>query len=524
MTEQIPGQEQRDFKTRHVIGDNNVQAYGFDVHNPVFMVAAGIVILFVALSLSAPETASQVFQAVRVWATTQLDWLFMAAANFFLLFCVFLAVSPLGKIRIGGPHAKPDYNIVSWFAMMFAAGIGVGLMFYGVLEPIAHTLQPPFGMEGASFEERRALGIASTYFHWGLHGWGIYSVVALALAIFAFNYGLPLTVRSAFFPLLGERTWGWAGNVIDVLAVFATLFGLATSLGLGAKQITAGLSYLLPVENGLVTQISVVVVITIIAIVSVVRGLDRGVKVLSEVNLILAGLLLLFLLAIGPTAQILTQTFADVLSYLRYLPALSNWVGREDTAFLHGWTTFYWAWWVAWSPFVGMFLARVSRGRTVREFIIATLLVPTLVAAVWFSTLGGSALMDMAANGETLVSQAVADGEVELALFKFLGGLPLSGITSVVAVLLIVIFFVSSMDSGSLVVDSITAGGKTDAPTAQRVFWCTFEGLIAIVLLLGGGLTALQAASLATGFPFVLVLLAMTLCLYLGLRRLHKQG
>ena len=503
--------------------NRNIQAFGLDIHNPVFVVAAAIVALFVALSLSAPEAAARVFLAVRVWTTTQLDWLFMLSANVFLLFCLALALLPVGRIRIGGEDAKPDYGLGSWFAMMFAAGVGIGLMFYGVLEPVTHTLAPPLGMEAASFAERRSLGMASAFFHWGLHAWGIYAIVGLSLAIFSFNYGLPLTVRSAFHPLLGERTWGWPGHVIDILAVFATLFGLATSLGFGAQQITAGLSYLFGMPDAISAQILVVLVITLVAIVSVVLGMDRGVRRLSELNLILVGLMLCFMLAAGPALQLVKGMLADALAYVRHLPALSSWVGR-DPAFFHGWTTFYWAWWVAWSPFVGMFIARVSKGRTVREFILAALLGPTLVTIVWFGALGGSALLDLAAAGETEVSRAVARSEVELALFKQLGGMPFAGVTSLVAVALIVIFFVSSMDSGSLVVDSITAGGKTDAPVIQRVFWCTFEGLIAVVLLLGGGLTALQAASLATGFPFVFVLLAMCVCLYLGLARLQKAS
>ena len=503
--------------------ERNIRAFGLDIHNPVFLVAAGIVALFVALSLSAPEAAGRVFHAVRVWTTTQLDWVFMLSANVFLLFCLTIAALPMGRIRIGGKDAKPEYSLASWFAMMFAAGVGIGLMFYGVLEPVTHTMTPPLGLEGASFEERRAVGMASAFFHWGLHAWGIYTVVGLALAVFSFNYGLPLTVRSAFHPLLGERTWGWPGHVIDILAVFATLFGLATSLGLGAQQITAGLSYLFGLPDEIGMQTLVVALITLVAIVSVVLGMDRGVKRLSELNLLLVGLLLCFVLATGPFWQLLAGMLDNALAYVRHLPALSSWSGREP-AFFHGWTTFYWAWWVAWSPFVGMFIARVSKGRTVREFVLAALLGPTLVTIVWFGALGGSALIDMAAAGETPVSLAVARNEVELALFKLLETLPLASVTSVVAVALIVIFFVSSMDSGSLVVDSITAGGKTDAPVIQRVFWCTFEGLIAIVLLVGGGLTALQAASLATGFPFVFVLLALCLCLYLGLRRLQREA
>ncbi|MGI9294322.1 MAG: BCCT family transporter, partial [Pseudomonadales bacterium] len=351
----------------------------------------------------------------------------------------------------------------------------------------------------------------------GLHAWAIYAVVGLSLAIFYYNKDLPLTIRSAFYPLLGEKIWGWPGHIIDVLAVFATLFGLATSLGIGAQQTAAGLNYLFEIPNSSATQIVVIIGITAIALISVMRGLDGGVKLLSEINMAIAVALLLFVLLAGPTLFILGGVVTNTIDYLKYLPALSNWIGRGDTHFVHDWTTFYWAWWIAWSPFVGMFIARVSRGRTVREFIIATLLVPTSVGIIWMTTFGGAAINQYFQEGYGGVIEAVNNSQVELALFKFLEALPYTEITSVIAIVLVVVFFVTSMDSGSLVIDTITAGGKIDAPVAQRIFWCTFEGLVAIALMLGGGLAALQAASLATGFPFVLVLLLMCVSLFKGL-------
>ena len=511
--------------TSHALGDDNIQFCGLDIHNPVFLIAAGVVILSVALTLSMPEAAGQVFGATRDWAVKQLDWLFAASVNIYLLFCIAIALLPIGGIRIGGADAAPEYSTVSWVAMMFAAGVGIGMMFFGVLEPVTHTLNPPLGMEAAlGFEERKQLGVAGSIFHWGLHAWGIYAVAGLAMAIFAFNYGLPLTVRSVFYPIFGERVWGWPGHIIDVLAVFATLCGLATSLGFGAQQTAAGLNYLFGLPNEDATQVAVIGVITTVALISVLLGMNRGVKRLSLINCILVGLLVGFVLLAGPTWNILAKIFHSTVEYFRYLPQFSNWVGRDDTAFIQDWSTVYWAWWIAWSPFVGMFIARISKGRTVREFMLAALLAPTIVNIVWFGALGSSALIGLQPGEETPVTQAVVADERARVLFLFLEGLPIAAISSLGALILIIIFFVTSLDSGSLVVDSITAGGKTNAPLAQRVFWCTFLGLISIALLLGGGLDALQAAVLAAGFPFIIVLLAMMTCLYIGLRRIRKEA
>ncbi|HFA60058.1 MAG TPA: BCCT family transporter, partial [Rhodospirillales bacterium] len=342
--------------------------------------------------------------------------------------------------------------------------------------------------------------------------WAIYALVALALALFAYNKGLPLTMRSIFYPIFGERTWGWPGHIVDTLAVFATLFGLATSLGIGAQQANAGLEYLfgLPVND--LSRVILVIGITAVAVTSVVKGLDAGVKRLSEINMVLAALLLLFVLLFGPTVALVTGFFANLAAYAQYLPALSNPFGRSDANFAQGWTAFYWAWWISWSPFVGMFIARVSRGRTVREFIVSVLLIPSLVSVVWMTVFGDTAISLVTAGMQT-----IADAALELKLFAMLGELPLSGITSFVGILLVIVFFTTSSDSGSLVIDTITAGGKVDAPLAQRVFWAVFEGLVAIALLLGGGLVALQAAAVSTGLPFTVVLLLGCYTLIRGL-------
>lgn len=515
MTEEI-------IDTDYEIGQDNVEIFGLDIHNPVFVISGLTIVAFVFITLIFQESAGAAFQALRPWLTDTFDWLFMGAANVFVLFCLALIVLPVGKVRIGGKEAVPEYSYTGWFAMLFAAGMGIGLMFFGVLEPIYHTINPPLGVDATDIEAARAMGMAATIFHWGLHPWAIYAVVALSLAFFAYNAGLPLTIRSAFYPLLGERIWGWPGHIIDILAVFATLFGLATSLGFGAEQATAGLNYLFDIPNGIVTKVILIVAITAVALVSVLAGLDGGVKRLSELNMLLALILLAFVIAVGPTAEIIGGFFGGLTSYVTNLPALSNWIGREDTDYMHGWTTFYWAWWIAWSPFVGMFIARVSKGRTVREFIICVLIVPTLACVAWMAVFGGTAVEQYVTDGYQGVADTVKTWTPELSLFRMLEVLPFAKITSFIGIALVIVFFVTSSDSGSLVIDTITAGGKIDAPVAQRVFWCTFEGLVAITLLVGGGLGSLQALAIATGFPFALVLLVMCVALYMGLRKAER--
>ncbi|GAB6052959.1 BCCT family transporter [Magnetospira thiophila] len=482
-----------------------------------------MVLFFVLGTLISPEPAKEIFDGTKSWSINNFDWLFMVGGNIFVVFCLVLIVLPVGKIRLGGADAKPEFSTMSWFAMLFAAGMGIGLMFWSVAEPTAYFTDwwgTPLNVEARTPEAAR-MAMGATMFHWGLHPWAIYAVVALSLAFFAYNKGLPLTIRSAFYPLIGDHSWGWFGHIIDVVAVLATLFGLATSLGFGAQQAASGLHFLFDIPNSINTQIAIIIAVTSVAVVSVVRGLDGGVKVLSNINMGMALLLLLFVFVFGPTLAILSTMGTTVVAYVENLIPLSNWIDRTDEKFYHGWTVFYWAWWISWSPFVGMFIARVSKGRTVREFLIAVLLVPTLVTLVWMSVFGGSALEQVQANiGE------LANGisTVSLAMFQMLSHLPLTGIVSFVAICLVLVFFVTSSDSGSLVIDSITAGGKLDAPVPQRIFWATIEGVVAGALLFGGGadaLGALQAAAITVGLPFTLVLLAMCVSLYMGLR--HEQ-
>ena len=516
--------------TDYVIGQDNISGsfvLNLDIHGKVFIISALSVVLFVVLTLALQTEVAPLFTALRNWLTGNLAWFFIGAANIFVILCLGLIVSPLGKVRLGGMEAKPDYGYLGWFSMLFAAGMGIGLMFYGVSEPMSHfssslggvsvgedglrTDWAPLGAAAGDTEAAARLGMAATIFHWGLHPWAIYAVVALAL--FSFNKGLPLTIRSIFYPILGERVWGWPGHVIDTLAVFATLFGLATSLGFGAEQATAGLHYLFDVGSGNVTKVLLITGITGLALLSVVAGLDKGVKRLSEINMVLAIVLMGFVIIVGPTLAIATGFFDNLLAYLANLPALSNPVGREDANFTQGWTAFYWAWWISWSPFVGMFIARVSRGRTVREFLIAVLLVPSLVSVLWMTAFGGTAIGQFVADGFT----GVQDAALELKLFAMLGELPLTAITSFVGIVLVIVFFVTSSDSGSLVIDTITAGGKVNAPVPQRVFWVISEGVVAIALLLGGGLAALQAMSVSTGLPFTIVLLVGCIAIIKGL-------
>ncbi|WP_136253524.1 BCCT family transporter [Onishia niordana] len=518
--------------TDYVIGQDNLttRRFGLDVdlHGKVFSISALLILFFVFITLALQDQVEPVFDAVFAFLTGNMSWFFLLAANIFVILAIALIFTPMGKIRIGGAHATPDFSYMGWFAMLFAAGMGIGLMFYGVSEPLTHfgtamsgttmengvrTDWAPLGAAAGDTEAAISLSMATTIFHWGLHPWGIYAVVALALALFSFNKGLPLTMRSIFYPILGERIWGWPGHLIDILAVFATLFGLATSLGLGASQASAGLAYLFDIPNNDVTMVLLIVGITAVALMSVLVGVDKGVQRLSQLNMVLAFLLLAFVIAVGPTLAIATGFFDNLGSYLSHLPALSMPFGREDANFSQGWTAFYWAWWISWSPFVGMFIARVSRGRSVREFLIAVLLVPSLVSVLWMTAFGGTAIDQVITDN----FQGVKDAALELQLFTMLGQLPLTAITSFVGIVLVMVFFVTSSDSGSLVIDSITAGGKIDAPKPQRMFWAIIEGAIAIALLLGGGLAALQTAVITTGLPFTVVLLVACYAIIKGL-------
>ncbi|EJB8443435.1 BCCT family transporter [Vibrio parahaemolyticus] len=518
--------------TDYQIGQDNVALkvgpFGLDIHNRVFAISGMAIVLFVVATLTFRQQVEPFFAGLRAWLVSNLDWFFLASGNVFVIVCLVLIVTPLGRVRIGGTEATPDYSYAGWLAMLFAAGMGIGLVFFGVSEPMSHfssalggvniengvrTDWAPLGGAVGDTDAASALGMAATIYHWALHPWSIYALLALGLAIFSFNKGLPLTMRSIFYPLFGERVWGWVGHIIDILAVVATVFGLATSLGYGASQAATGLNFLFGVPMTDTTQVVLIVVITALALISVVAGLDSGVKRLSEINMILAAMLLFFVIIVGPTMAILTGFFDNIASYITNIPALSMPFEREDVNYSQGWTAFYWAWWISWSPFVGMFIARVSRGRSVREFIICVILIPSTVCVLWMTAFGGTAISQYVNDGY----EAVFNAELPLKLFAMLDVMPFAEITSVVGIILVVVFFITSPDSGSLVIDTIAAGGKVDAPTPQRVFWCTFEGLVAIALMLGGGLAAAQAMAVTTGLPFTIVLLVATVSLIKGL-------
>ncbi|GAA0825901.1 MULTISPECIES: BCCT family transporter [Marinomonas] len=520
MKNKAPSNGRQEYNTSYTVGQDNIRFLGMDILNPVFSTSAIIILAFIIATIMFPADAKEVLMGARTWSINNFDWFFIISGNIFVLFCIALILSPMGKIRLGGSEAKAEHSTITWFSMLFAAGMGIGLMFWSVAEPVAYYTGwygTPLNVT-ANTPEAMKMAMGATMFHWGLHPWAIYAVVALSLAFFAYNKGLPLTIRSAFYPLFGEKVWGVIGHAIDTLAVIATIFGLATSLGFGAQQAASGLNFLFNIPNTLTTQIVVICGVTAVAIFSVARGLEGGVKLLSNVNMIIAAVFAAFVLIMGNTGVIFGTMGTTLIAYVENIVPLGNWIGREDQTFYHGWTIFYWAWWISWSPFVGMFIARVSRGRTVREFLTAVLLVPTVVSIVWMSIFGGSAL-DQITHGTGALAGGLTD--VSLAMFQMLEGLPLTSVASFIGIVLVLVFFVTSSDSGSLVIDGITAGGKTDAPMIQRVFWAVLEGVIAIALLVGGGseaLSAIQAAAVTIGLPFTLLMLVMCVALFKGLR------
>ena len=492
----------------------------FDIHKPVFWPSVLLIFLLIAGTLIAGDAAEQAFESVRVGITEWASWLFVAAVNIFIGFALYFAFSKYGNIRLGGNDAEPDFSTMAWFAMLFSAGMGIGLMFFSVAEPMWHLLYPPHAEAGTAEAVRDAMGV--TFLHWGLHAWAIYAIVALALAFFAFNRNLPLSFRSVFYPILGDRINGWIGDVIDVLAVLATLFGLATSLGLGAAQAGAGMEYVFGLENTINLQVIIIIAVTSIAVVSVVLGIDKGVRVLSEFNVRTAALFLLFILVVGPTFFILSSFIQNIGHYVQNFPSFAFWTqSYEEGSFMTTWTVFYWAWWISWSPYVGMFIARISRGRTVKQFVLGVLIVPTIITFLWMSGFGGSAIF-LETNGIAEIAAAVEQDQTT-SLFILLDQFPWSTVTSFLAIILVLSFFVTSSDSGSLVIDGLTSGGKLDAPVGQRIFWASIEGVVAAILLIGGGLTALQAGAISTGLPFVIILLIMCYSLQRGLHHEHQD-
>ena len=491
----------------------------FDVDGLVFWPSALIIVAFIAITLIVGEPMNQVFSSIQGTISDYGGWFFVLSVNIFLFFVLYIAFSKYGKIRLGGNKSRPEFSTTSWFAMLFSAGMGIGILFWSVGEPINHFINPPNAEPRTVEAARESMEI--TFLHWGLHAWGIYALVGMALAFFTFNKKLPLTISSVFYPLLGEKVNGPWGKVINVLAVVATLFGLATSLGLGVQQVSAGLAHLFNLPDTITTQVILITVITLVATGSVVAGLSGGVKKLSRLNMFLGAIFLVFMLVVGPTLFIMDSFIQNIGGYVQNFFEMSSWTETyKQSDWQSDWTVFYWAWWISWSPFVGMFIARISRGRTLKEFVLGVLIVPTLLTFFWLSTFGGSA-MYLELNSLADIASAVT-GNVATSLYVLLEQFPLSAVTSVVGVILVTSFFVTSSDSGSLVVDSLTAGGKLDAPVPQRIFWALTEGAVAAVLLIGGGLGALQTAAISTGLPFTLLLIVLMWSLLKGLRKEHS--
>jgi len=473
----------------------------------VFIPTAASVLALLAFSIAAPELATRWFTAAKTWAANDAGWFTILAVAGFLIFVVSLAFSRYGQLKLGPDHSQPDYSYASWFAMLFAAGMGIGLMFFGVAEPIMHYATPPVGTPESTAAARQAMRI--TFFHWGIHAWAIYAVVALALAYFAYRHNLPLRIRSALYPLIGNRIHGPIGHAVDTFAALGTIFGLATSLGLGVMQINAGLNYLFGLEVSTVVQMGLIVLITLLATGSVVAGLDSGVRRLSELNMVLAVMLLAFVLVLGPTAHLMQTLVQNTGMYVSQLFSMTfNLYAYEPTGWLGGWTLFYWGWWIAWSPFVGMFIARISRGRSVREFVLGVLLVPLGFTFLWMTIYGNTALYMVRVEGMEELVQAVA-ADSSTALFAFFEHLPMTLLTSSLAVLLVALFFVTSADSGALVIDMLTSKGEEESPLWQRIFWSMLVGGLAIALLMTGGLESLQAATIASALPFTVIMILM---------------
>ncbi|MCL1044485.1 BCCT family transporter [Shewanella electrodiphila] len=488
------------------------------IYPPVFFPSVLLIFVMVFICAVWPEQASIFFKSIQSYLEVKAGWLYIVGVAIFLIFIIFVMVSRFGDIKLGPDHSVPDYSFKSWASMLFSAGMGIGLMFFGVAEPVMHYLAPPDATPETLEAAKEALNI--TFYHYGIHIWAIYAVVALSLAYFSYRHKLPLLPRSALYPLIGERIYGPIGHAVDTFAVLGTMFGVATSLGFGVLQVNSGLSYLFDgVPNNPTVQVVIIMIITAIATLSVFAGLDKGVKRLSVLNLTLALLLLTAVLLLGPTVMLLQAFVQNTGGYLSDIvgKTFNLYAYEQKDDWLGGWTLLYWGWWISWSPFVGTFIARVSRGRTIREFIAGVLFFPTGVTFLWMTVFGNSAIDLIRNQGATYLSEAVSS-DVSVALFRFFEHLPFSTALSVLAIFLVVTFFITSSDSGSLVIDNLTSGGNEQSPAGQRVFWAILQGVVASVLLLAGGLQALQTAAIASALPIMIVMLLMCIGLYKALQ------
>lgn len=492
------------------------------VQPAVFFPASFIIFLLCATALVFTQSTKSIFSNLQAQLSASAGWFYILTMSSILIFIIYLLLSPFGAIRLGSDESRPRYGLFSWFAMLFSAGMGIGLLFYGVAEPILHYLEPIKGQPESIESARNAMGL--TFFHWGLHPWACYALVGLSLAYFGFRKQLPFSLRSLFYPLLKERIYGWPGHIIDTLAIVSTLFGVATSLGLGAMQVNSGLNYVFGLEISQTSHIIIITCITFAATLSVVSGLDVGIKRLSEMNLLIALFILLFVFFMGPTLYLLNSIIQNIGYYLQTLPSNSFWTAALDQGakkeWLGDWTIFYWSWWIAWAPFVGMFIGRISEGRTIREFILGVLLVPTIVGFIWMTVFGNSSLyLELFMDAE--ISTAVKDN-ISTAIFVFLDYLPLSVVSSFMTVICITLFFVTSSDSASLVIDTLASGGRLNPPVIQRVYWALLEGFVAALLLVAGGLGALQAATISTALPFSMILILLMISLHKSLKQDYK--
>ena len=508
-----------------LLHERNFQKFGFDFHPHVSLISGIIIILFLFYTLKDPIKADETLTITRDFITSKFNWFFILSTNFFLFFPIYLTTSSLGEVRLGGPEATPDFSNFAWYAMLFSAGMGIGLVFWSVGEPLYHynTILPIFGRTNNATD-----ALAMTFFHWGFQPWGIYALISLTLAFFSYNRGLPLSLRSTFYPIFKDKVFGVVGDIIDILAVIACLFGLATSLGFGAQQVNSGLNFLFGIPISITVQVITICIITVIATISVISGIGNGVKILSELNIKVAAFFLLCILILGPTVYILRSFSSSLGFYMGNFIEISFWNEPGNAVWQENWTVFYWAWWISSSPFVGVFIAKISKGRTVREFVTAVILIPAVVSFIWMAVFGSTALNQAASDGGRLFSDVTEN--VSTALFAMISYMDIPNWIQIslggLGTFLIISFFVTSADSGAIVIDSLTSGGKEDSPVFQRVFWSFMIGAIAIALIVVGGaqaLGALQTAVIISGLPFTFILLFMSISLHIGLNKDLKK-
>ncbi|MDQ7917384.1 BCCT family transporter [Mesonia sp. MT50] len=495
---------------------------GLIINKTVFFSAIAVVICSIGFTLIFEEEADYYFGIAQTFVSAHGGWIYTLTVNLFIVFCLYMAFSKFGTIRIGGKKAKPEFSMWAWFAMLFSAGIGNGLVLFSIADPVRDFLNPPrlAGEEPALIAQE---AINFSFLHHGIHGWAIYSVVGLSLAYFTFNRKMPLTLRSAFYPLLGNRIYGWMGDVIDIMAVITTLFGLATTIGFGVGQINSGLTHVFGVPSSLFYQVIIIIGVTLAATISAFSGVNKGVQMLSKLNVRVAATIFLLVLILGPTTFIFKSYIQNLGSYVVNFIDMSTWTeSLSGTDWQKTRTIMYWGWWISWSPFVGTFIARISKGRTIKEFILCVLILPALVTFLWFSAFGGTTMRDILL-GDTVMIAAVNDN-ISTALYVFFDKFPLAIVLKSLGVILICSFIITSADSGALVVDSITSGGKLKTPPYQRVIWAVATGLIASVLMYGGGLNALQTVVTISGLPFAILLIMMCLSLLRGVREDYQKA